>query len=305
MHPYETAGIFLLQVGQRLFQQKLAITGAYRDVLEFGPQVEHVGHRNERDPAALGYRQIGSRFGRRGAQHVEPQRREGADPRQRVEQPPQADRLEQIVDRMQFECGQRVIVVGRGEDHPGSIRQAQQMARRLETVHLGHANVEQNHIGLGILDQFEQLDTGAGFAHQFDRQAGGAVVEQVAQPAPGGRLIIRNDHPQRIGISTHLPSPPCRRPSSLARLASRLRRGPARWLSPTASSSAMITRNASGFRLTLFPSHRAHEYGPDRCCRGPVTRASPRHRNAAPDVRGCCRAPSCCRHGAHHRDDTD
>ena len=56
---------------------------------------------------------------------------------------------------MGLEGGERVLVIGGGEDHHRRIAQTAQMARRFETVHAWHAYIEQHQIRRETLDGFE------------------------------------------------------------------------------------------------------------------------------------------------------
>src|SRR3972149_4491126 len=76
---HEASEEFLLEFRQRLLDQKLALGGAHRHVLEFGLEKRDRGDRYQMNASALVDRQVGACLGFQFAQHVEPQRRDGPD----------------------------------------------------------------------------------------------------------------------------------------------------------------------------------------------------------------------------------
>jgi len=135
--------------------------------------------------------------------------------------------LEEEAARPVAERGVDVLVeVERGDDDdpgrrgdPGAGEQAQ----RLQTVHAGHADVEQQHVRAGPAGQGDRLDPVGGLADEFHVRLG---TDDHAEARAYHRLVIGHKHPDAhaapfSGIRTSTAQP---RPIA----------GPARWLrSPT------------------------------------------------------------------------
>ncbi len=73
----------------------------------------------------------------------------------RFGQPLRAERLQQIVDRVDFECLQRVLIVRGDEDH-GDV--AADEIEHLEAVELRHLDVEEQQIRLQFGDDLDRLE---------------------------------------------------------------------------------------------------------------------------------------------------
>ena len=127
---------------------------------------------------------MSARLGRDLLQHVQAERRDRAHARQRVEQAAQPDRLQQVVDRVQFERLQRIGVVGGGEDHRRRVGELLQVLRGFDAIHLRHADVEQHHIGRRVPQQLEQRAPVRRFAHHLER-------ETAAQSSSRSRMRLR------------------------------------------------------------------------------------------------------------------
>ncbi len=99
------------------------------------------------------------------------------------------DRLEQVVDRMQFERVDRVLIVGRAEDD----RRAWPPERRghFEAAASRHLNVEQHEIRRQLVDALDSLHAVFRIADDFDFRDG---REQLMKPDAGGLFIV---HDQR------------------------------------------------------------------------------------------------------------
>ncbi len=59
-----------------------------------------------------------------------------------------AYRFQQVVNRMRFECLQRIVIVGRGKYDGRWLLQQLQVLRRFQAVHAWHANIQQQHVRL-------------------------------------------------------------------------------------------------------------------------------------------------------------
>ena len=71
---------------------------------------------------------------------------------------------------------------------------------RLETAHFRHLDIGEDEISAHRVQQLERLAASACFADHRERQHFAAIVEQLAQPAPRGRLVVDDQDPQR-GVS--------------------------------------------------------------------------------------------------------
>jgi uncharacterized protein with von Willebrand factor type A (vWA) domain len=100
---------------------------------------------------------MSARLGLKLAQHIQPQRRHASRARQRLEQPPEANRLEQIIDRVHLECFQRISVEGSSKDDCRRLVELLNMLRDLESVHFRHANIEQHDIGFTRVQYFKRV----------------------------------------------------------------------------------------------------------------------------------------------------
>src|SRR5690606_39359366 len=109
--PYEALAEFILQRFQRLLDQVFAVCMVDDDVLFLGLQVVHVVQRDQPQAAAQARAQVATR-GRGVRRAAFTTGGEGAHAFQRRGQALGADRLDQVVDRLGLEGGQRVGVVG-------------------------------------------------------------------------------------------------------------------------------------------------------------------------------------------------
>ena len=71
---------------------------------------------------------------------------------------------------MHLKSLQSVLVVCGGEDNTGQFerRRAAQSGDDIEAVHARHANIEQQHIGLGKLNQVDGFQGVGSFAHHLN-----------------------------------------------------------------------------------------------------------------------------------------
>ncbi len=149
MDPHEIRCELRLERAQRLVDELAAVAVAHRHVLLVGGKIQDVGHRHELQliaearadlraaPAELRLFGEASQLRRGHARRVTQGARELLAP----------DRLQQVADRLRFECLQRVLVVGSREDDGGRLVQRAEMTRRFDAVHARHAHVEQHDVG--------------------------------------------------------------------------------------------------------------------------------------------------------------
>src|SRR5690554_2897399 len=94
-----------------------------------------------------------------------------ASPLQGLRQGLFAHRLEQVAAGLHVKGLDGVMVIGRAENHRRRIFQLADLLRRLHAVHAGHANIQQQDIGLQAGDLPEGIVTVSGFtAHLVSRQ---------------------------------------------------------------------------------------------------------------------------------------
>ena len=85
---------------------------------------------------------------------------------ERGSEPLGAERFEQVIERVDFERGERVFVV-RGDEDNGRHVLAER-ARECEAIHLRHLDVEKHQVGRGGLDDGDGLRSRRAFADDFD-----------------------------------------------------------------------------------------------------------------------------------------
>jgi hypothetical protein len=101
------------------------------------------------------------------------------DPADGVAEPRTGDRLQQVIDRIRFECLDRILVVGGHEDDVRMRRAAAiQVLEKLEAVEPGHPDVQEHDIGRQLRHRVDcarsirrfadHLDIGLASQHQPD-----------------------------------------------------------------------------------------------------------------------------------------
>ena len=111
----------------------------------------------------------------------------GADPIERRRQAGAVHRLQQVIERRQFERVDRVLIERGAEDHRRS-RPAQRR-RDVEPARARHLDVEQHEIGRELGDPFRGFNTVAGFADHFDV---GMRAQQLLQPLARRLLVVNH-----------------------------------------------------------------------------------------------------------------
>ena len=84
--------------------------------------------------------------------------------------PLHADRLHQVVDRVEFERLHRVLVERRGEYHDRRMRELEQVPGQFHAVHVRHVDVGQHQVRRRALQQFQRLAAMLRFADDRQRQ---------------------------------------------------------------------------------------------------------------------------------------
>ena len=88
------------------------------------------------------------------------------------------ERLQQIVDRLHLEGADRVLVVG-GREHDVR-RRPRERLQHLEAVHARHLHVEEDEVGLPLLDHLQRLDAVGRLADHLD-------AAELARGSPSSR----------------------------------------------------------------------------------------------------------------------
>ena len=137
---------------------------------------EEARRRQARGVRQLFERAIASRGGRGGG---------GPDAIERRRQPRAVHRLQQVVERRQFERIDRVLIVGGAEDH----RRPRLAQRRgdIEAARAGHLNVEQHQIRRQLGDPLGRLHAVVGLADDLHI---GMRGEQLPQPLTRRLFIV-------------------------------------------------------------------------------------------------------------------
>ena len=148
--------------------------------------------------SALIDRKMATRTGFEFAQHVQAQRRDGKHARQRIEQPGQTYRLQQIVYRMDFKRLERIVVVRGGKNDAWRILKLLQMFGHFDTVNLRHADIKQNDVDRAFRQHVNGLLAVFRLAGNFNRHLERTVRQQIADAVARRRLIIDDQHPQRL-----------------------------------------------------------------------------------------------------------
>ena len=99
--------------------------------------------------------------------------------------------LEQVADGLRFESLDGVGVVGGREHHRRRRFEQRQVARRLESIHAGHAHIEQHHIGLEFAREPHRLFAVGRNARDLDVAE---FIEQPPEPLACRRLIVDDEH---------------------------------------------------------------------------------------------------------------
>jgi hypothetical protein len=98
--------------------------------------------------------------------------------------------LEQVAHGLGLERLDRVLIVGRGEDHRRRIFERIDVARDLDAGESGHAHIEQHHVRAQLAATAQCFLAVAGLRDDF---AVFDLGEQPAQAFPRGRFVIDDE----------------------------------------------------------------------------------------------------------------
>ena len=91
------------------------------------------------------------------------------------------------------------MLVVRGDEHyRRRIVERAQMARELEPVHAGHADVEQQHLRAARRQLLQGLDAVGRFAGYHARHVGGDVLQQLLQPLARRALVVSDEDADHV-----------------------------------------------------------------------------------------------------------
>src|SRR5262249_25425953 len=102
--------------------------------------------------------------------------------------------LQQVADRLRLEGLDGVGVVGGREHHRRWRFEQREMARRLEPVHPGHANVEQHHVRMQLARQAHGLLAVGALGRDLDPVE---LAEQAPQSLARRGLVVDDQYPLR------------------------------------------------------------------------------------------------------------
>src|SRR5262249_1660169 len=105
---------------------------------------------------------------------------------QSLVEPLAVERLEQVIERVDFKGAQRILIVGRDEDDHRSLLDRLQYA---EAVEFRNLHIQEEEVWLVSLDSRHSSQPVAAFANDLDF---GVADEQVGDPLARQRLIINN-----------------------------------------------------------------------------------------------------------------
>jgi hypothetical protein len=99
---------------------------------------------------------------------------------------PTIKRFEQVIQSADLECPNGVLIVGRHEDDGRHLLGSDRIDDA-EAVHSGHLDVQEDEIGMGLLDCFDGFETAGALT---DNLGVGMAGEQIAHPLARRRLVI-------------------------------------------------------------------------------------------------------------------
>ncbi len=114
---------------------------------------------------------------------------------ERAAKPVVAERLQEVVDRVDLEGAQRVLVVGRDEDDHRHLVHAHRLDH-LEAIELGHLQVEEDQVRADAPHGVHRGAAVRALAHQLDVAL---VAQQGDQPLAGQRLVVDDQRANRRG----------------------------------------------------------------------------------------------------------
>ena len=99
------------------------------------------------------------------------------------------ERFEQIVERLNLECANRVLFEGRNEDDGGRTLAAR-CSRDRKAVEIGHLNVEEDEIRRAATQQFDRV---AAIRALVDPHDAADLLQYAFEPPARRRLVVNDD----------------------------------------------------------------------------------------------------------------
>ena len=194
----------LVEARDRQADEIGAAPGRHRRVLGVGAEVLDVLDEDRNDLALVAHQQARQRRGLGGTRAFERRQRpflarvaaqRMAD---RLLEALAVERLEQVVDRVQLEGGDRVLVVGGGEDdgRPGDRRIGAEGAQHLEAGHPRHVDVHQDERRRELADRLQRADAVGAGADQLEHRH---LVHPRAERFARERFVFGNEGPVAHG----------------------------------------------------------------------------------------------------------
>jgi hypothetical protein len=94
---------------------------------------------------------------------------------------------------MNFEGADRIRVIRSGEDDRRRRLQLLQVLGELDAIHLGHPDVQEDHVGRILREHVERGAARRSLAHHLELNIRAAVGEQIAQARARWGLVV-DDH---------------------------------------------------------------------------------------------------------------
>ena len=198
VNAHERPGKLALERDQRFLDQVLFVARAHGDVLLLGPQKHDVAHRHQHDAIALRDRQVLARRARRPHQALAPRRTGSERFLQRRREAHGAHRFQEVIERVQLEGLDGMLVVRSDEHHRGRALECAHVARKLEPIHAGHADVEQQHLGAARRQSLERFDAVGRLARHHARHVARDVLQELLQALARRAFIVGKEYADHV-----------------------------------------------------------------------------------------------------------
>ena len=187
MDAQEALAKFFFERAQGVFDQQLPAAMTDPHIATVGLEILHVRQWHQTQGARHQRREMAARVARHALACA------GCGPlgsaTERRLQALKPHRLQQVIDRLGVESGQRVNVKRSGKDHRRRHGELREVTRDFQPVHARHLNIQQHDVHRRVLQQLERCQPGPRF---YRDDAGQQFVHQTAQPRSRQRLIVND-----------------------------------------------------------------------------------------------------------------